>query len=152
MSTWFDRIRPLDPRVWPYLSPNESLLYRWCLHPGLFFQYKIDDFPMYPMSWKGLVSDPMSRWRVTHVTLTRDRVHNYVHMTREWPCLSWGQTWRLAGFWILGIQITTVGIQITTDGSDVGIQMYVDGSSNNPPTIVGLPVTVHVRKLCSNMS
>ena len=23
-----------------------------------------------------------------HVTLTRDRVHNYVHMTRECPCLS----------------------------------------------------------------
>ena len=35
VSTWCDHIWPLDPREWPYLTPNESFLYRWCLHPGL---------------------------------------------------------------------------------------------------------------------
>ena len=89
MSTWFDRIWPLDPRVWPYLSPNESLLYRWCLHPGLFFNTKLMIFlctPCHEKVWSQIPCHadawPMSRWRVTVYI-----IHNYVHMTREWPCL-----------------------------------------------------------------
>ena len=47
---------------------------------GYVSQYKINDF--------SYTSHVMKRFGLrSHVTLTRDRVHNYVHMTREWPCL-----------------------------------------------------------------
>ena len=40
------RVWPLDPRVWPYLTPMyhyESLLYRWCLHPGSWPPHPVED-------------------------------------------------------------------------------------------------------------
>ena len=64
--------------IWPLCIVMSNFCTDGVYTLGYVSQYKIDDF--------SYISHVMKRFGLrSHVTLTRDRVHNYVHMTRECP-------------------------------------------------------------------